>query len=220
MAMRSSGPAKERLITGVNFALATYDLEPPAAPRGDLKRGERQPVAVRQPMQPSRLRRERPWQEHANLYRDLFADPAVGAALWPGALGGPRSAVQASEMLVADIIHWQEESFGPWVFFELATGMFVGRGGLCCSKFAGRDCVELLYAVRSDVWGSGYATEMAMMAVAHARRLGLADVLALTATTNGASWRVLEKVGMRFEGIVEHAGLPHRLGRLLLGASR
>jgi ribosomal-protein-alanine N-acetyltransferase len=172
-----------------------------------------------QSVQPSKLRRERPWQEHANLYRDLFADPAVATALWPGTRGGARSARQISEILTDDIRHWQEQSFGPWVFFELATGMFVGRGGLRRSTFAGSDCVEMLYAVRSDAWGTGYATEMAMVAVAHARRLGLAEVLAWTATTNGASWRVLERVGMHFEAIVEHAGLPHRLGRLRLAAA-
>jgi ribosomal-protein-alanine N-acetyltransferase len=171
-----------------------------------------------QPVQPSKLRRERPWREHANLYQDLFADPAVAAALWPGRRGGPRSTRQVSAILTDDIRHWQEQSFGPWVFFELATGMFVGRGGLRCSTFAGSDCVEILYAVRSDAWGAGYATEMAMTAVAHAHRLGLAEVLAWTATTNGASWRVLERVGMHCETIVEHAGLPHRLGRLRLAA--
>jgi len=170
------------------------------------------------PAQPSKLRRERPWQEHARLYQDLFADPAVAAALWPGKLGGPRSPEQVSAMLIDDIRHWQEQSFGPWLFFELSTGMFVGRGGLRRSSFAGSDCVEVLYAVRSDAWGAGYATEIATLAVVQARGLGLAELLAWTTTTNGASWRVLEKVGMHFEAIVEHAGLPHRLGRLVLTA--
>src|ERR1017187_6336897 len=145
------------------------------------------------------LRSERPWQEHARLYRDLFADPAVAATLWPGALGGPRSERQATAILAADIAHWQERSSGPWVFFETTTGVFVGRGGLRAADVAGRECVELLYAVRSDAWGRGYATEMARLAVAHARRLGLADVVGFTATTNHASRRVLENVGVRFE---------------------
>jgi len=131
----------------------------------------------------SRLRPERPWQEHAELYRGLLCDPAVARSLWPGTLGGPRSPEQVSEILAGDIRHWHERSFGPWVFFELTTGAFVGRGGLHCSRFAGNDCVEILYAVRSDAWGAGYATEM----------------------------------GMRPEAVVEHAGLPHRLGRLHLG---
>jgi [ribosomal protein S5]-alanine N-acetyltransferase len=165
----------------------------------------------------SRLRPERPWQEHAELYRGLLGDPEVARDLWPGPLGGPRTAKQASEILAGDIRHWHERSFGPWVFFELTTGAFVGRGGLHCSRFAGNDCVEILYAVRSDAWGAGYATEMALLALTQARRLGIGEVLAWTATTNKASWRVLQKLGMRSEAIVEHAGLPHRLGRVRLG---
>lgn len=161
-----------------------------------------------------RLRPERPWREHERLYIDLFADPAVSATLWPGALGGVRTAEQALEVLSADIGHWREESFGPWVFYEASTGVFVGRGGLRRRTVADRECVEVLYAVRSDAWGQGYATEMATVALAHAQRLGLADVVGLTTTRNIASRRVMEKAGIRFEEqTFEHAGLPHLLGR-------
>ena len=162
-----------------------------------------------------RLRPERPWREHERLYIDLFADPAVAATLWPTAMGGPRTAEQASEMLSADIAHWQDEQFGPWVFFEASTGVFVGRGGLRRTTLASRECVEVLYAVRSDAWGQGYATEIACVAVAHARRLGLTNVVGFTTTANVASRRVLESAGMRMEEHpFEHAGLPHWLGRL------
>ena len=121
-------------------------------------------------------------------------------------------------MLLADIRHWQEESFGPWVFFETDTGVFVGRCGLRRATVQGRDSVELLYAVRSDSWGEGHATEMATVAMTQARRLGLTEVVGFHRRHNGASRRVLEKVGMQFETIFEHAGLPHWLGRARPGA--
>ena len=163
-----------------------------------------------------RLRYERPWLEHGQLYADLFADPAVAEALWPGALGGPRTRDQAIELLRADIEHWRREGFGPWVCCERATGVFVARGGLRRTTVRERPCVELLYAVRSDAWGLGYASEIAAAALAHAHKLGLTDLVGFTLTTNAASRRVLQKVGMRFEGeTFEHAGLPHLLGRLL-----
>jgi ribosomal-protein-alanine N-acetyltransferase len=165
-------------------------------------------------MRAPRLRPERPWQEHARLYRDLFADPGVCLALWPGQPIDPSDDRRASDILASDIDHWQRRSFGPWVFFESATGMFVGRGGLRTATVAGRDCVEVLYAVRSDAWGRGYATDMAVLAVAHARRLRLGEVVGLTAVGNRASRRVLEKAGMRPEERIEHAGLPHLLGHL------
>jgi RimJ/RimL family protein N-acetyltransferase len=162
------------------------------------------------------LRCERPWLEHLALYRDLFRNPAIASALWPGALGGPRTERQARELLSADIHHWEERHFGPWVFFEQTTGVFVGRGGLRGTTIAGAECVEVLYAVRPDAWGRGYATEMARLAVAEGRRLGLGDVVGIAATSNLASRRVLEKAGLRVEATVEHAGLPHWLGRVRL----
>jgi [ribosomal protein S5]-alanine N-acetyltransferase len=163
-----------------------------------------------------RLHYERPWREHEQLYVDLFADPAVAARLWPGELGGPRSHDEAVELLQADIEHWRREGFGPWACYERATGVFVARGGLRRVTVRDRPCVEVLYAVRSDAWGHGYASEIAAVAVAHARELDLTDVVGFTLVTNSASRRILEKVGMRFErATFEHAGLPHLFGRLL-----
>jgi RimJ/RimL family protein N-acetyltransferase len=162
---------------------------------------------------PTRLWPERPWREDVGLYRELLDDPAVAATLRPGALGAARTLGHTGAILTADIEHWQRESFGPWLFFDTATGMFVGRCGLRRASVLGRSSVELLYAVRSGLWGAGYATEMAMLAMVHARRLGLEDVVGFTAVTNRASRRVLEKVGMRYETTFEHAGLPHWLGR-------
>lgn len=163
-----------------------------------------------------RLRPQRPWREHERLYCDLFGDPAVATTLWPGALGGARSMEQSADILDADISHWRETQFGPWVFFEASTGVFIGRGGLRHTTVAGRECVEVLYAVRADAWGRGYATEMAMVAVAQARRLELNDIVGFTTTTNQASRRVLEKAGMQFDEreMFEYAGMTHWLGRL------
>lgn len=160
-----------------------------------------------------RLRPERPWKEHLGLYRGLFAAPAVAEALWPNAHERPPADRRAAEILARDLAHWQRESFGPWVFFETASGSFVGRGGLRRTTLAGRDTVELLYAVHPQHWGSGYATEMATLAIAQARRLGLGEVVGFAAITNGASRRVLEKAGLHFEAFFQHAGLSHWLGR-------
>jgi ribosomal-protein-alanine N-acetyltransferase len=139
----------------------------------------------------------------------------VAAALWPRERAEAAAAERrAREILAADIRHWQERSYGPWIFFEIATGMFVGRGGLRRSTIAGSECVEVVYALRRDAWGRGYATDIAVLSVEHARRLGIAEVVGVAATSNRASQRVLEKTGMRLHERVEHAGVPHVLGRL------
>ena len=166
----------------------------------------------------ARLRAERPLTEHAVLYAQLFGDAGVAATLWPAHLGGPQSPKQASDFLAADIRHWDDAGFGPWIFFKADTGEFVGRGGLERTDVGGRPSVEVSYAIRSDAWGQGYATEMAAAAVKRARDLGLPDVVGFTMTTNIASQHVLEKAGISFERVLEHAGLPHWFGRLELAA--
>jgi RimJ/RimL family protein N-acetyltransferase len=163
------------------------------------------------------LRGERPVLAHAGHYAELFGDAAVAATLWPGELGGPRTPEQAAALVRADAEGWARDGFGPWAFFERATGAFAGRGGLQPTAVGGRASVEVLYAVSTRCWGRGYATEMARAAVAHARELELAEVVGFTLTSNLASQRVLTKAGLRFEREVEHAGLPHWLGRLALG---
>lgn len=144
----------------------------------------------------------------------LFGDELVAGYLWPGALGGARTAAQAGEMLAGDIEHWQRESFGPWLFFEGSTGLFVGRGGLRRTTVEGEDCVEVLYAVRSDMWGHGYGSEIAAFALLRARGMGLREVVGFATVANVPSQRVMEGVGMRFERVFERAGLPHRLARV------
>jgi ribosomal-protein-alanine N-acetyltransferase len=161
-----------------------------------------------------RLRGERPRRDHAALYAQLFGSDAVAATLWPPPHGGARSPQQAHELLGQDVAHWDSEGFGPWLFFEAATGRFAGHAGLRRGTVGGAPSVEVLYAVRHDRWGRGYASEMALAAVDRARAIGLTGVVGYTLTTNHASQRVLEKAGLRFERTLEHAGLPHWFGRL------
>ncbi len=62
----------------------------------------------------------------------------------------------------------------------------------------GQDEVELKYAYRPEVWGQGFATEVAESALMHgAIRLGKTDVIATADPENTASHRVLLKAGMK-----------------------
>jgi ribosomal-protein-alanine N-acetyltransferase len=79
--------------------------------------------------------------------------------------------------------------------------------------------VEVFYAVAREFWGQGYATEIGVGAVQMARALQLPEIVGFTLTTNLASQRLLQKLGLRFERYLEHAGLPHWFGRLDLSAS-
>jgi RimJ/RimL family protein N-acetyltransferase len=86
-------------------------------------------------------------------------------------------------------------------------GRFVGGCGLF--KLPDGEDVEIAYRLPLAWWGHGYATEMAGAVLAHAfDTLELRRVIGLTWPENGASQRVLRKIGMREEGVAEHYGRP------------
>jgi [ribosomal protein S5]-alanine N-acetyltransferase len=167
------------------------------------------------PLTTERLVGERPRPEHRDGLLGVLGDPRVGEALWPGALGGPRSAVQVQELLERDAGHWEREGFGPWVFSERdGAGAVVARGGLSRAHVNGREEVEIAYAVTASRWGEGLATEIARASVRVAfEELDLPEVVAFTRTDNLASQHVMDKAGLNREGEFQHVELPHVLFR-------
>ena len=119
-------------------------------------------------------------------------------------------------MLNRDEEHWALHGFGPWALFERDGRELVGRGGLRWTEVDGRLEVELPWAIRSDRWGRGYATEAALAAVEWARSMEMAEIVALVMEANIASRRVAEKIGMKEAGVTVHAGLDHLVYRLKL----
>jgi RimJ/RimL family protein N-acetyltransferase len=70
--------------------------------------------------------------------------------------------------------------------------------------------VEIGYAFVPAGRGQGYAMESATAVLGLARAFGVERLVAVTAPDNHASVRVLEKLGFRFEGMVNlpgHAGM-------------
>jgi ribosomal-protein-alanine N-acetyltransferase len=87
-----------------------------------------------------------------------------------------------------------------WATVEKATGRLVGACGL---KFLeGGMNIEVGYHFARAVWGRGYATEGAAAAVRYGfERLGLRRILGVVNPANHASQRVLEKVGLTYQGM-------------------
>jgi RimJ/RimL family protein N-acetyltransferase len=162
--------------------------------------------------QTERLAARAPAPGDEGAYRELLLDPAVGEWLRPPPLE-PFTPVGVAEMLAADKRHWRESGFGPWALRD-RDGEFVGRGGLQRVRIEGEAAVELPWAIVSDRWGEGLATEAAAAAIAWARSLGLRHVVALIRPANSASIRVAEKLCLEHEGRARHAGLPHLVYRL------
>jgi ribosomal-protein-alanine N-acetyltransferase len=163
-----------------------------------------------------RLRGERIGPEHQSALAALHGDPRVGATL-----GGTETPEQVAAGIDRFRRKWAEQGFGYWLFRERSTGEPVGRGGLGRAHVAGRDEVELGWAVISERWGQGYGTEIGAAAIEVAfGPLGLAEVVAFTLPDNLASQRVMEKLGFSYEREIVWADLPHVLYRLQSPGSR
>jgi ribosomal-protein-alanine N-acetyltransferase len=142
--------------------------------------------------------------------RRLHSDPRVTATL--SADGATFSEDQTRAFLDRAAEHWKSHGFGLWIFREQPGGNLVGYGGIKHAEVAGRDVIELAYAITSDHWRKGFATEMAMAALQHAfDTMHLDRIIAFTLPHNKASRGVMENCGFTYNRDIVHANLPHVL---------
>jgi [ribosomal protein S5]-alanine N-acetyltransferase len=133
-------------------------------------------------------------------FRAIYAyssDPRVTRYLF----FGPRDEDSTAEYLDGLLASQRER---PRTRFELAveetaSGRVIGA---CDLSFIERNVVDLGYMLALDAWGQGYATEIALSLLDAAFFDLRADrVISTVDVNNGASIRVLEKIGMRWEAV-------------------
>jgi RimJ/RimL family protein N-acetyltransferase len=89
--------------------------------------------------------------------------------------------------------------FGLWAVELVASGEFIGFVGLLVPSFEAHftPCVEIGWRLARKYWGNGYAPEAAREVLRDGfERVGLSEIVSMTATTNLPSMRVMEKIGM------------------------
>jgi ribosomal-protein-alanine N-acetyltransferase len=134
----------------------------------------------------------------------IYSDPVVMRYVATGAAAN----IAATERLLRDYgVHQRAHGFSFWGMVERASGMLIGDAGLYRTPTGE---VELGYTLAVAAWGRGYATEAASAWLEAAfGPLGITEVIALAEPANGASLRVLEKVGMQRTGERSAFGRPH-----------
>jgi ribosomal-protein-alanine N-acetyltransferase len=88
------------------------------------------------------------------------------------------------------------KTMGIWGMFSKADGAFLGS---CLLRpFEENPIIlELGYSIEQNLWGQGFASEMAAAMIAHAfADKNIAEIIAVTSFPNIASQRVLEKAGL------------------------
>ena len=140
----------------------------------------------------------------------LDGDPAVMRYI-----NGGRPTTR-EEMRDEYLPHWlayyeRGDAWGFWAAIERGTGRFLGWFHLRPQAEDPPDEPELGYRLIREVWGQGYATEGSRALIEHAfAKLGANRVYATTMAVNEASWRVMEKAGLRYVRTF-HADWPDRI---------
>jgi len=154
-------------------------------------------------------------ESHRDVAVELFGDPLVAEWIWPGERGGARTPAQAEKILARFARGWAENGIGWWYLRRRDDDVYVGEVGLQHATVDDAPAVEIGWTLLSAHWGRGYATEAARAALAHGfDTLGFDEIVAFTLPHNRASRRVMERLGMSYEGATTHAGLPHVLYRI------
>lgn len=141
-----------------------------------------------------------------------LADVPVLARLWSDPQvteyeGGPREFAQVEKSLLEDARSGQPNPFDMWALVEKDTRQVIGHCGLIEKDIEGKQEIEVTYTLAPNVWGKGYATEIASALRDYAAtKLGVTRLIALIHPGNVASARVAEKIGMCFEREVARPG--------------
>ena len=122
-------------------------------------------------------------------------------------LGGPEK--QNAEALTKRMPFYLEchekYGFGFSVMELKTTGERIGTSGLQPLEETGE--IEVGYNFAEKYWRQGYGYECAMAWLKYGfETVGLDRIVAVAHPDNTGSWRIMEKCGMKYEGIETHYG--------------
>jgi len=111
-------------------------------------------------------------------------------------------------ILKGPVVSYERHGFGLYLTARKVDNVPIGICGLL--RRAALPDVEVGFALLPQFCGQGYALEAAAASLAHGRsQLGLKRIAAVTVPGNERSIRLLEKLGLRFEKMIQlSAGAP------------
>ncbi len=151
----------------------------------------------RLPLQTERLELRDFREEDVDAVHEWASDPEVVRFMgW-----GPNTREQTREFLQRKFAERTGEPRRTWglAVVRRDTGRVIGSVGLRLNEHLQQ--AALGYCYHQDAWGQGFATEAALEVLRFGfEQLGLHRIHASADARNGASVRVLDKIGMRQEG--------------------
>lgn len=161
----------------------------------------------------------RDWRdEDLEAFAALNADPEVGRFIL-----GPLERAKSDGLAARIRSGIVERGWGLWAVEVTGGDPFIGFTGLTPINFeaAFAPATEIGWRLARSAWGHGYATEAANAVLAHAfDTLGFDALVSITATINGRSRRVMERIGMQRDpaGDFDHPAIApeHPISRHVL----
>ncbi len=148
--------------------------------------------------------RLRPFREDdaSDLHRILIQDDMLKYFPRPG--GPPLERVQ--KLVLHQIEQWSTVGYAWWAVEFKPSGRLVGWNGL--QYLPETRETEIGYLIDKALWGQGLTTEAARVGLRYGfADVGLPTIIALAHPDNGASRRVMEKLGMVFDCEAEYFGM-------------
>ena len=149
----------------------------------------------------------RPWRDS-----DLaaFAEQNADARVMRF-LGGVLSRADSDAYVKRAQRHMDEHGFGKWAVEAPGIASLIGAVGLSHVRFEASftPAIEVAWRLNRPYWGQGYATEAAQAAIDDGfGRIGLRQIVAMTALENAASAQVMQRVGMTRSMEFDHPAIP------------
>ena len=134
---------------------------------------------------------------------ELRSDEAVNKYLGGNRLQNPE-AIEKRFRVYLDC--YEKFGFGVCALVWKETGEMFGWSGLMPLENTGE--IEVGYGMSKDFWGKGVGYECARAWLEYGfEKAGLERIVAVAQPENTGSWRIMEKLGMRYEKTEEHYGI-------------
>lgn len=140
----------------------------------------------------------------APALHEMFGDPEVIRFIPPGP---PLTLERVRRSVDRRIGIERRSGLTLWLVQRSDTGETIGQCGFALVEGTGPE-IEIAYHYARRAWGQGFGTEAAIACLERGfGPLGLERVIAICYPENVASWRVMEKAGMRSDGFGDHYGI-------------
>nr|AIA11012.1 Acetyltransferase (GNAT) domain protein [uncultured bacterium] len=151
-------------------------------------------------LQTERLALRRLSPDDAEFILDLLNQPSFLRYIGDKGVRNTEEAINYIQ--TGPVASYEEHGFGLYLVQLKETGASIGICGLL--KRETLPDVDIGFAFLPAYWSRGYALEAAEAMMKYGRELfGLQRIVAITSLENESSIKLLEKLGMKFEGLIK-----------------